>query len=87
MTILEDIQRALNNRAQELIKIQAPQIIIDNQLKLVQNPKIGGDTSLLGVEVISKELKTGRGGKKYIVYNENIGFYPNARYGMYISML
>lgn len=87
MTILEDIQLRLNARAQELIKIQAPQIIIDNQLKLVQNPKIGGDTSLFDVEVISKELRTGRGGKKYIVYNGNIGFFPNAKYGMYISML
>lgn len=87
MTILEDIKLRLNARAQELIKIQAPQIIIDNQLKLVQNPKIGGDISLLGVEVISKELRTGRGGKKYIVYNGNIGFFPNAKYGMYISML
>lgn len=87
MTILEDIQLRLNARAQELIKIQAPQIIIDNQLKLVQNPKISGDTSLLGVEIISKELRTGRGGKKYIVYNGNIGFFPNAKYGMYISML
>ncbi len=87
MTILEDIQQGLNARAQELIKIQAPQIIIDNQLKLVQNPKIGGDTSLLGVEITSKELRTGRGGKKYIVYNGSISFYPNARYGMYINML
>ena len=87
MTILEDIKLRLNARAQELIKIQAPQIIIDNQLKLVQNPKIGGDISLLGVEVISKELRTGRGGKKYIVYNGNIGFFPNSKYGMYISML
>lgn len=94
MTIREYIINGTLTTAEErlskLIEIGAPQVIIEGQSKLVASLKagkikVGGDTKVLDEELKSKELKTGNGGKTYIVINNGINFFPQARYGMYIK--
>jgi len=87
--ILEGALKSAETRLDDLIKLNAPRVIIDGQQEYVNKLKagelnIGGDTSVLDEEFVSREMKKGRGGKAYIVINENVNFFPNARYGMYI---
>ena len=81
---------AAEERLNKLTEMGAPQVIIEGQSKLVASLrageiKIGGDTQVLTEEVKATEVKTGNGGKKYIVFNDGIHFFPQARYGMYIK--
>lgn len=85
MTIREYIVCGMQDRLNKLIEIGAPAVIIEGQKKFIDNPKVGGDINYLDDVISSKEIKTGRGGKQYILFNGNIQFFPNARYGMYIS--
>lgn len=87
--ILEGALKSAETRLDDLIKLNAPRVIIDGQQEYVNKLRagelnIGGDTSVLDEEFVSREMKKGRGGKTYIVINENVNFFPNARYGMYI---
>ncbi len=47
--------------------------------------KIGGDRALLELEAEGAEVKTGRGGKKYIRFANGVQYFPQARYGRFIS--
>ena len=94
MTIREFIINGLlvnaNERLEKLTEMSAPQIIIDGQEKYIENLKngsikIGGDADTLDELYISHDIRTGRGGKKYLNINNSINFFPNAQYGMYIK--
>lgn len=95
MTIRESIckneARMMKERLEKLTKLGAPKIILENLPKAIAELEagvltgVGGDKCLLDVEVKSVESRTGRGGKFYVVYNGNINYFPNARYGRFIS--
>lgn len=86
MTIREYITAGMTERLNKLIEIGAPAVIIEGQKKAIDNPKVGGAVEYLNTVITSKEVKTGKGGKQYILFNGSIQFFPNARYGMYISV-
>lgn len=93
-TVGESILKAVTANAEErlskLEEIGAPEVVIEGQRKAVENLrngalKISGEKELLDVAVESKEVRKGNGGKMYVVFNGNINFFPNARYGMFIK--
>ena len=64
-----------------------PQILKDNLNSLLSeyengSIKISGNKELLNVQYKNHEVKTGRGGKQYIAFNNGtINYFPQARYG------
>lgn len=77
-------------RLSKLIEAEAPHIMIEMQEKLVHSLengtlKIGGEQELLETEYISHEKRVGRGGRAYIHFNDSINYFPQAKYGHYIS--
>ena len=46
---------------------------------------IGGDVDLLDEEYVDHELKTGSGGKKYVRFNGKVNYFPNAKYGRFVT--
>jgi len=90
MKIRDDIIASKENRLNALKDARAPQIIIDNLTAEVEqyrngNIDIKGDISLLDYEFITREVKTGSGGKQYIQYDNAINWFPNAKFGQFIS--
>ena len=88
--IIKGTLKAAEDRLEKLKEISAPQVVIDGQSRYVDSLKkgslkISGDKSLLDVEYIHSEQKKGRGGRIYYTINDSINFFPNAKYGMYIS--
>ena len=88
--IIQAELKGLRERVNKLIQAEAPDIIIESIEREIQKLeqgilKIGGDKSLLDREFISCEIKTGNGGKKYVQFNNNINYFPNAKYGRYIA--
>lgn len=64
--------------------------MIDRQRKYVESLQEGtlevsGDKDALDDNFVNAEKKKGRGGKSYYIINDNINFFPAARYGMYIK--
>lgn len=89
-SILKVVTANAEERLNKLEEIGAPEVVIEGQRKAVENLrngalKISGEKELLDVAVESKEVRKGNGGKMYIVFNGNINFFPNARYGMFIK--
>ncbi len=95
--VAEIIYKATKDRIKRLISIHASQIMIDglndrigigitkfsenyvNSINIKKCP-----SGILDFEVISKETKTGRGGRKYkhfVTDNGEYNFFPNAQYG------
>ena len=94
MTIREKIiERLLIAGEERLMKLQeygAPKIMIEGQLSYVASLEAGelavkGDKALLDETYETVEPKKGRGGKTYYCFNGCINFFPQARYGMYIT--
>ncbi len=88
--ILEKELKATKDRLEKLIQMQAPEIIIRNltaQVAEMENGeiKIGGDNALLDLAFESYEVKTGNGGKKYIQFDNGVRYFPNAKYGRFIT--
>lgn len=95
MTIKEHITdtmlAAAEDRLQKLKAIPAPAVMIEGQQRMVEDLKqgrlkISGDVSVLDEEVKSCVVKTGRGGKRYAIFNDRINFFPAAKYGPYIKI-
>jgi len=85
-TVRDRIVESKKKRLEKLIEINAPAVIIDNLKKEINgNIKIGGDIGLLDVVIITWEEKKGRMWKLYYLINNEIQFFPNAQYGMFIS--
>lgn len=88
--ICEREARLYEERLEKLIEIQAPQIMITGQQALVAELRagilqVGGAKEKLETEVQSAEIKSGRGGKTYYVFNGTINYFPTARYGRFIK--
>ena len=88
--ILEGTIKAYEIRLEKLIEIGAPKVVIEGQKKMVAELKdgelkIGGDLDVLEDEFVSCTIKTGRGGKKYYLLNEDVNFFPAAKYGLFIK--
>lgn len=88
--IIDGTITALMDRENKLKEIGAPTIMItsigeeiDRLMKGVL--KCSGDTDLLEEEYISVEKKKGKGGKPYYVFNDNINYFPQAKYGRFVA--
>ena len=88
--IIEAELKGIRERLNNLIRIEAPDIMVESIEKEIERLeqgtlKIGGDKSLLDQEYTSCECKVGNGGKNYVQFNNNINYFPNAKYGRYIA--
>ena len=89
--ICEKESLAFEDRLVKLVNMNAPQCIIDSQRKAVEDLKngilkVGGDVESLSTEVKSVEQRKGRGGKIYVCFNGSINYFPQAKYGRFISV-
>lgn len=89
--IIEGLLIAGTERLNALKDMGAPNIIIVRQEKYVTDLtagilKVGGDNNLLAEQFENMEVSKGRGGKTYYIFNNgDIKFYPQAKYGMFIT--
>ncbi len=88
--LLKNEQRMAQERLAKLEEMKAPEIMVQGQRKLVAelekgNLKIGGDQELLKAEFETFELKKGSGGKGYIQFDNGIKYFPQAKYGRFIT--
>ena len=76
-------------RLAKLAGIGAPEIIIENLKKKIANPgadfKVGGVKNLLDVEYEKHEVLTGKFGKVHLLINGYIVYFPEAKYGRFIT--
>ena len=76
-------------RLEQLAGIGAPDIIIENLKKKIENPgddfKCGGQKDLLAVEYKNHEVLTGKHGKIHLLINGYIVYFPEAKYGRFIT--
>ena len=73
-----------------LEEMDAPEVIIVSLDKHIERLtegqiEVGGDSSLLELEYISHVTKKGNGGKPYVVFNDSINYFPQAKFGRYIT--
>ena len=88
--IVEKETKMMKERLEQLEKFGAPAIIIEKtkeNIKKLENGelKVGGDKSLLESEFIQCAVKKGRGGKVYLEFDNVIKYFPEAKYGRYIT--
>jgi len=88
--ILRNEYRQAQERLEKLIQINAPKVMIQGQQKIVDELstgkiKIGGDQGLLQCTFDTFEVKKGNGGKIYIQFDNGIKYFPNAKYGRFIT--
>jgi len=88
--IIEKETKMMQERLEQLEKFKAPAIVIEKLKKDIEKLKNGelkvsGDESLLEYEFFQYEVKKGRGGKIYIEFDNVIKYFPEAKYGRYIT--
>lgn len=88
--ILKTEYRGAQERLEKLIQMEAPKIMVQGQQKLVEELstgkiKIGGDQDLLQYTFETFEIKKGKGGKSYVQFDNGIKYFPNAKYGRFIT--
>jgi hypothetical protein len=88
--ILEHETKATKERLEKLVKIDAPRIMIEKTREALQKMESGiievnGDAMLLELEFETCAVKTGRGGKVYLQFDNFINYFPLAKYGRYIT--
>ena len=88
--ILRNEYRQSQERLEKLIQMKAPEVMIQRQQELVDELaagkiKIGGDQDLLQCTFETFESKKGNGGKLYIQFDNGIKYFPNAKYGRFIT--
>lgn len=57
-----------------------------NEFKRLIGTPDKNNKSFLDIEFKSVEVKTGKGGKKFYSFNDNVNFFPSARFGWYASV-
>ena len=77
-------------RMEKLKEMGAPAILIrscEEELDRLNKGDLrcSGDTFLLEEEFESHELRKGRGGIPYHVFNGNINYFPKAKYGRFVA--
>lgn len=88
--IIDGAKVSLKNRRDRLAELGAPAIMItsiNEELERLANNELrcSGDKALLEEEYVSVEQKKGRGGIPYFVFNENINYFPHAKYGRFVA--
>lgn len=88
--IVRNEYRAAQERLEKLMQMKAPEVMIQGQKKIVKELsegkiKIGGDQDLLQCTFETFETKKGNGGKIYIQFDKGIKYFPNAKYGRFIT--
>lgn len=88
--IIEKETRMMKERLEQLEKFRAPAIIIEKtkeSIKKLENGelKVSGDESLLEFDFVQCAVKKGRGGKVYLEFDNAIKYFPEARYGRFIT--
>ena len=88
--IIERETKMMKERLEQLEKFGAPAIIIEKtkeSIKKLENGelKVSGDESLLEFDFVQCAVKKGRGGKVYLEFDNVIKYFPEAKYGRYIT--
>lgn len=89
------LTRELPNYEKRLIKLlnmDAPSMLCKATMREIKRLKqgeveINGEVDLLDAEFESFEIKTGRGGKKYVLFDNGVSYFPQAKYGRYVAKL
>lgn len=79
-----------SNRLAKLKELHAPAVMIESLEKAIESWKagnlvVGGKKALLSEECKSFQVKKGNGGKAYLEFDNGVKFFPQARYGFFIS--
>ena len=88
--IIKNTEEHLRCRRATLKAMNAPEVLLDSIADELARLYCGelrcsGEIELLEEEFRSDELKKGRGGIAYHVFNGNINYFPRAKYGRYIA--
>lgn len=88
--IIEGTLKQAEERLVKLKELNAPSVMILGQQKYVdklrQNIlKVGGLDFLLDQEFKTVEKKVGNGGRVYYTINDDINYFPHAKYGCYVA--
>lgn len=88
--IVRNEYRQAQERLEKLIQMNVPKVMIQGQQKIVAELsegkiKVGGDQELLNNTFETFEVKKGNGGKIYIQFDNGIKYFPNAKYGRFIT--
>lgn len=88
--IIEKEMEATKDRFEKLTEMGAPEILLRNIEKQIAemqdgNIQVGGDKKLLDCEAVTYMIKKGNGGRLYIEFENGIKYFPNAKYGRFIS--
>lgn len=88
--LVENALSKYKQRLAILVEINAPEIMIKSAEKAISELelgkfKCGGDASLLKLKFNSFEVKTGKGGKKFFEFDNGVLYFPEAKYGRYIT--
>lgn len=81
---------AYEERLAKLESIGAPAVMIESQKEAVDKLRngdivVGGNKELLAETVEGFEVKRGNGGKQYVEFNGAIRYFPQAKYGRFIT--
>lgn len=88
--ILEKEVLRVSERLEKMKEIRAPKVIIEeltkNLVKIQSGEiKVGGEIELLEEEFKQHEVKHGRDGVPYIIFDNEVKYFPFAKYGRYIT--
>lgn len=77
---------AMKTRLEKLLELGAPRVMSESLSKAIEKAdiKIGGDQALLAETFVTVEAKKGNGGKQYLLFNNSIQYFPQAKFGKYI---
>jgi hypothetical protein len=87
--ILEKAEKRLN----DLIRIEAPDVLLENQKRIIANIKSGqfkmkGLTEYGNLIILTGHNRKGRGGVPYILFETNDGevfYFPQGKFGPFLS--
>ena len=87
--LMNSEKRMLEKRLENLKNIEAPEVMISSLIKTLNNFedtfKVGGEKELLDVEYEKHEVVKGKGGKIHLIINGYIVYFPEAKYGRFIT--
>ena len=92
--ILRNEMEAAALRLARLKELGAPRVMIESQERIVEqyetatiaDLKFNGDRDLLERSYVTAEVKTGRRGKEFVVFDCGVTYFPHAAYGRFITL-
>lgn len=81
---------AYTKRLEKLIEFGAPQVVIEAQRALISDLEAGtlvmrDKEGLLDLVAEITAVRTGRGGKVYLEFDNGVRYFPTAKYGRFIT--